>query len=378
MWEMGAAFQAAVASSHRVAVTATIGPWVGDQTDVTPWVVGGSVQVDRTRAVRRSCTLEVSDPTGDVVPGAATDMFAPTAGQFLRLGRGVQYPDGSTEIAPLGVFRVSKATPKEGADGVTMTVEGSDLAWPITRATWVKPWAIAAGTTAEAAIAGIVGDRLTVDVTMNLQATGYQLPALIYGLGGEDSSDPWTACQSIATDAGYDLYFDQAGELTMQPTPSPASGAVATYSEDALKVVLSAERGWDGDTMYNGVIIQAENPSLAVPLRAEAWDLNPGSPTYRYGALGEMAEVVSSDRIQTQNQADAAAYERLKRRQGQGVSLSWEQVVNPALDAGDVVRVVRPGLRLDDKFVIDSLEVPMLAAEAMSATGRTTSSLVSE
>lgn len=379
MWPVSAAFQSAIQSSHRVAVAATLGPWSGTQADVTPYLLRGTVSVDRTRAQRRTCSVEFADRgDGVTVPGSGSHPFSPTAGQYLRLYRGIEYLSGVVETAPLGVFRVVQSQPVESGDGIRVNVEGVDLSWSIGRAAWTAPWAIAAGTTAEAAIAAIVNERSSVAVSMSLQTTGYQLPALIYGLGGEDASDPWTACQSIATDAGYDLFFNQAGTLVMQSTPTPASPAVLTYSADAVRVMLTAERTWDGNATYNGVIVQAENPDLTAPLSGAAYDLDPGSATYWYGAFGRFPEIISSDRIQTQPQADAAAQERLNRRLGRGVTLAWTQIVNPALDAGDVIRVVRPGLRLDDKFVVDSLEVPLTAAEGMSAAGRATSSVLGD
>jgi hypothetical protein len=378
MWPSSAAFKAAVASSHSIATQVLVGPWQGAQTDISEYVLDGQVSVDRTRAQRRTCSLTIGDVSGGLVPRFASDVLAPTAAQYLRPYRGVTYPDGSQELMPLGVFRVTSTTPSEDENGVQITVEGADLSWVIARAQWVNPWAIAGGTTAEDAIAEIVGDRAPVAVSMSLQPTGFQLPTLVYGLGQDEASDPWTACQSIASDAGYDVWFRQDGVLVMGPTPSPADSADLTYSAEDLQVVLKASREWSGEDTYNGVIIQAESPDLVAPLRAEAWDMAPSSPTYRYGPLGEIPEVIQSDRIQTQAQADAAAAERLKRRMGRGVKLSWDQVVNPALDVGDIVQVVRPGLKTDNRFVIDSLEIPLRAEEAMSATGRTTSSVMGD
>ena len=79
----------------------------------------------------------------------------------------------------------------------------------------------------------------------------------------------------------------------------------------------------------------------------------------------------SSPLIRDEVQADAAASERLRRNLGTGGKLSWGQIVNPAHDASDVVRVTRPLLNVDDVFVIDSITLPLTASESASAIGRT-------
>lgn len=376
MWPVSDQFLEQVSSSHRIATKVTVGPWDGPQTDISVYVLDGEVSVDRTRGQRRTCQLSIGGEA--LVPDSASALLAPTAAQYLRPYRGVRFADGSTELVPLGVFRVTSATPTEDENGVQMEVEGADMSWVISRAQWVNAWAIVSGTKAEDAISDIVADRSPETISTMLQPTGYQLPTLVYGLGQDESSDPWTAVQSIASDAGFDVWFRQDGVLVMEGTPSPSSDPTFTYAADALQVVLSASREWSGDDTYNGVIIQAEAPELATPLRGEAWDMSPSSPTYRYGPLGEIPEVIQSDRIQTQAQADAAAAERLKRRLGRGVKLSWDQVVNPALDAGDIVRVVRPALATDRQFVIDTLTIPLRAEEPMKATGRTTTSVLDD
>ena len=107
MWPSTVAFRAAVASSHSIATQVLVGPWSGALTDISAYVLDGEVSVDRTRAQRRTCSLTIGDVSGGLIPRFASDTLAPTAAQYLRPYRGVTFPDGSTELMPLGVFRIS-------------------------------------------------------------------------------------------------------------------------------------------------------------------------------------------------------------------------------------------------------------------------------
>jgi len=90
---------------------------------------------------------------------------------------------------------------------------------------------------------------------------------------------------------------------------------------------------------YNGVIATGEGPEIATPVRAEAWDDDPTSPTYRYGLFGQVPYLYSSSLLTTQAKAQAAADAKLAQLLGKSTSLSWSQIVHPGLAPLDVVEV---------------------------------------
>lgn len=372
MFPASAAFTAAVAGSHQMVVTATIDNPSGNDLDLSDVLIGGSVEMDARRQQRGSCTLELIDPDGEWMPTDKDHPLNPAAGRILRVGRGVRYTDGTDdEVVPLGAFRITGTKADESADGIKLTVEGVDFSWIITRAQWVRPWGIASGTTVETAIWHILEDRYPGIIAWDFPPTTHTLPPLVYGLGSDDETDPWSAAQELATNSGFDLYFDRNGVVQMAQTPDPNGTAVATYGPGETEVVVSAARDWNGDDLFNGVVITAENANLVNPLRGEAWDDDENSTTYRYGPYGEIPLIETSSTSLTQRAVQAAADERLRRVLGIGAGLEWTQVVNPALEPGDIIRHTRDALGVDQvNFVIDQIVYPLTAGEPMSAIGR--------
>lgn len=54
--------------------------------------ISGTVNVDNAQAIRRKCTFNVIDSTGEYTPQGASDRFNPTSGTILRPYSGVEIP----------------------------------------------------------------------------------------------------------------------------------------------------------------------------------------------------------------------------------------------------------------------------------------------
>lgn len=354
MWPVTDAFLAAVAGSHTAEVQCQV--WYGGQQVGTVEPLGGSVTIDRGRDTRRQLNgVTVADPDRVLVPATPTSLLAPY-GQQLRVFRGV-----AGELAPLGVFRIIKTTADSAG---TIAVEADDLSTVVRRNRWVAPWQVTAVDAADAII-DILTDRFD-EVEHAIVSTGYTIGAGVLEAGSE--SDPWRDAQEIARSAGYELAFGPDGVARLYAPATTDGDATITYP--AGSVVLSAVREIDGDTAYNGVIASGEASSLASPVSGEAWDEDPASPTYRYGPFGEAPRFLVSPFITSEDQAQAAAESLLAQVTGSAESVTWTQIVNPALDVDDVVDLTVDEVQLAARLVIDTLEVPLTADGAMSAGAR--------
>lgn len=85
-----AAFAAALTQSHVAVSLATVNAALSDVPLATLAVISGTVTVDDTRAVRRTCTLTLQDPTGQLVPADVSDLLHPLSGNELHLWRGLR------------------------------------------------------------------------------------------------------------------------------------------------------------------------------------------------------------------------------------------------------------------------------------------------
>jgi hypothetical protein len=368
MWPVTDAFREAVRQSHKVVTRVDIlneGAAIG-----TLYPIEGSVSVDSRRAVRRTMSMMVVDEDGTLTPSqsATTGLLTPY-GTELAVYRGVEYLDGSTELVPVGVFLLTEVTVTEDGNGEKINLQGSDRSLRISRNKLLDPYRIASGTSLESGLVALLRDRW-VDVQTDFPATGITLPDVV--IEADKGGDPWAACITIAEAFGYDLAFSPDGIARMQLIPDPvADDPVEVYQDGADAVITSLTRTFDSQRAYNAIVVTAQGTANATPFRVIAWDENPNSITYRYGAFGEVPFFYESSLITTAEQAAVTAAALLRKATGQSESVSWGQIVNPAHDVLDVIRLKRQAKSLDLVLLIDRLDLPLGPDGTMSAVART-------
>lgn len=331
----------------------------------------GNVSIDRTSDIRRRCNITCVDSTGKFSPRSATDLLTPT-GTEVTVYRGVKYPSGIEEVVAVGVFRLSKVTITDttssiGTPGVVL--EGYDRSRTVQRDRFTEPYTIAEGTNIIQAIQDILArtfDNLTYDATATtLTATA----PMVY----DTSNDPWQAVSDLAAGIGCEIYFDPTGNVVIAPPvdvdhlPAPDWDFVEGEGCQmlGLNVVYTDEPG------FNGVVLTGESTGdEAPPVRSVVWDEEPTSPTYHLGPYGEVPLFVTNSIVSTQADADSVATATLNSTIGITSQLSVTALVNPALDANDTVQVTRAKSGIAGKYAIDSVTIPMQAAETAEITLR--------
>ena len=167
-----------------------------------------------------------------------------------------------------------------------------------------------------------------------------------------------------------DLYFDENGICRMRPIPDPDLGTpLMTYTDGDDSVLTSLARSLNTDESYNGVIYTGEGTNLSIGVIGEAWDDNPASPTYRV-TYGEVPLFKSSPTILTVAEAQDAAVAELRKVIGATERISWDQLVNPAHDVYDLVKVTRSESGVDATLMLDSVTIPLSPSATMNAVGR--------
>ena len=359
MYAVSEAFAEAVRRDH-VAVVRVVTMLNGVETGELT-VIDGGVTIDaRREGPLRSISLTVSDDA------AAWDALT-TPGAEIKAWRGIALPTGD-ELVPLGVFVIDGKVVQRNTDG-QIVVSGADRAMRISRARWTDPYTVASGTGIGAAIAAVLTDRWP-QVTIGFTTTGISTAAQVVFTDGE-ASDPWKDARSLASDHGYDLYFDGDGVARMRTVPDPASSPVdATYVEGDDGLVLEKSRAVTPLT-YNGVRVTGEGTNIDEPVQAYAWDEDPYSPSYIGGPMGMVPTFYSSPLLTTVEMCEAAAATRLSKLKGRAQEMSFTVVVNPAHDAYDVIETTDLD-GVTSRYMLDSLTVPLLASQPMPATTRET------
>lgn len=359
-----AEFQAAVAASHKVATLVQVLDPDGAVLDEIP-IMGGAVALDSNAAVRASCSLDLVDSTGSLLPDSPTHMLAPY-GNELRVCRGVTYLDGSSDVVSLGIFRIESVEVDDQGDSFTIRIAGRDRAARVIDARFETPYQVAAGTNFATAITTLVEDAYP-GVTTSFASTSVTTPLLV----AEEGDDRWDFCQGLAEAIGAELYFDGDGVLRLAPT-SASVAPVASFSEGDGGVLLQAARNWSRESAFNRVIVTGESQDDTAPVRGVATDDNSASPTFYGGPFGQVPDFWASSFITTATQAADAAEGRLAKLLGTTEQISFGAITNPALEPGNTVTITRERIGVSEDHIIDQLSVPLSFEQPMTGQTRIT------
>ncbi len=370
-YQVTAAFRAALLDDHNVVTRATVTNDAGVVL-ATLSVVSGSVTVDVDRAARREAgDLQIVDPTGTLTPRNIDDLLSPLNGYEIRLSRGIEYANGSTELVPLGVFGYTSVALENGPNGLTVSLGGLiDRSERVRRARYSKRVIVTSGQSVESAVLSLVqaGWPQIPIGNGSLPETGKTMPAVAYGVEGD--GDPWSDALALAEAKGHQLFFDVFGELQMQPivTTVPTTGIV-NYGSTQL-MVTSLSKTWDTADTYNGVIAVGEGSGLLIIPRAVVWDDDPASPTYYGGPFGQRPRIYSSPLLLTVEDCIDAGRVQLLKSLGLGEALQWSQIVDPSLDVNDAVGIIDADLGVNAVYLLSRLTIPLSPLEAMTAEAK--------
>ena len=330
--------------------------------------ISGEVTIDSRRSVRRQCSLEFADADGTLIPTNNRSSVLLPFNREIKIYRGVLYQDGTEELVPLGVFQITTVEVTDTASGVRITVQGSDRSLKVSKAKWTNHnFYIENNTPKETAITQILKDRYP-NVKTDFPATG-QVTSLVYPTL-DQSSDPWKEALKIAQSAAMDLYFDENGIARMRPIPDPDLGkALIEYTDGQDSVLTQLGRNLSSDESYNHVIYTGEGTNLTIGVIGEAFDNNPSSPTY-VTTYGSVPIFKSSPNILTVAEAEEAARAELKKVLGAAEKISWDQIVNPAHDVYDLVKIVRGPSGVNSTLMLDAITIPLASTATMNAIGR--------
>lgn len=349
MYDISDRFAAAIKGTHTPVETATVIDHDGT-TLATLDVVGGDVTEDAGAIIRHHTQMTVVDPDGTLTPTDLDDLLMPIGTRVL-VQRGLRFE--ADELYPLvtGWLADSRAT-LDNEGRATIPLAGYDRCSRLQRDT-VRPLAIAPGRPYPDAIYDAL---LTVDPGLDaeLMSSEWTTPRLLY----EAETDMLAETVEMATAIGAELFVSREDTLVLRPIPLRTGTPVWRLVEGAT--VVSAEVAWSTDQRPNGVIVIGQHSSMSTPVRGEAWDTDPASPTYRYGPLGENPRFLRTEKAVTPAQCAAMAKAKLEDLGG---AQEIDVDVFPApvhLLTGDVVTFTSERLGMDGvRFIVQRMVTPL-------------------
>lgn len=326
------------------------------------YVVNGSVTMDRRRAVRRTCSLTVANPDGVWTPEMPGDFFY--YGAAIRIERGI-YLGESIEWVTLGEFLIDGPVIDRSARGATLQVQGQDRLKKAATSKFTTPTTYTSGSTVRSVI-----DDLSQDAGMGSTRQRFDDAGKTLGADRvfDQQEDRLSAMTEVAHDFGLELFVDADSVLVLQPEQPLASLPVVwSFVEGDDAVVLGITKGFNDQRLYNHVVVIGESADQS-PVKGEALDTNPASPTYVNGPFGDRTYFYKSAMITTVAQANAVAAHMLPDLALIEEEISLPIVVNPALEAGDKIEIIEPVSKTDSYYQIDSITIPLGQGQSMIQT----------
>jgi hypothetical protein len=345
MYPVSARFLPRLAESHRPVTEVLL--FMTDGRVVPVEHTGGSVPVDRGQAIRRTCTVTTADVS--LIPLTPVDQLA-TYGARLVIRRGVEYGDGTTELVPLGTFRLDEVEGDPAEGPVTLT--GKDISAIVADDKFTTPYQ-ATGT-----VVGAITALITRSIP-DAQVISLIVDAAIGPRAWDADGDPWAACQEIAAAAGAECFVNADGVFVISALPDLLA-VTPVWAVEATEggVYVKGTRSMSADGVFNGVLAKGDSTGAGAPVQYLAVDTDPGSPTYWDGPFGHRPTTYSSSTLTTLAACTAAANVKLRAARAPNTKGDLSSMPNPALEPGDVIRVTHPdGLR--ELHQIASFTVPL-------------------
>lgn len=351
----------------------------------SPWtpvpIDSGSVTCDRNATARWQADLVIPSPYRvDIREGINP------YGCLFRIYRGIRPTRGSEELVPWGVYRVEEASEDKLSGGLSLTLFSREK--QIEDARFLKPRQYKNIPMIEIVRSLVTEAVPGVSIAWDDRLRNYQN---LFQSFIEDK-DRWGVLEggvngrSLAGSMGAEMFFDGNGTFRVHQTPRLTDRVVWEVDEERFNFLLSATGTFTRDGVYNVIATRSVNSDGAAPVPSQfAWDNEPSSPTYAgpdpvnrpdlstetVAPFGIKPRYYSSPFFRTEWQAKNAAEAIKAESLGLQESFSFSCFVNPALEAGDVIRA------MNRRYIVDSWKADLLSHK-MDGTTRSTKNAVED
>lgn len=323
-------------------------------------LASSKVSVTRSDTVRRKASLKIPVDRWDAEAARLEDILS-LPGVKIRIETGFTW-SGFTETVPVfdGVIdSVGVEWP-----GGAISVECSDSMKRVAQAGFTVPVSIAGGSTYVEIIRWLISEvddnAKVIDLTGNVE----KFPSIFVDMGPDSRIN---TVMSAAAAIGAEVFKSPvAGCYVIRPIAEIGSPARWMVRAGTDLISVSRNVKWDG--VKNKIAVTSERSDSA-RMVAEWADTDPDSLTRWGGPFGWRTgfwttSVIPPDR----EQLEAAAKALCQRIIGGRVDVDWQQLLNPLLEAGDVVDIHTDTFRY--RIVCDEFDIPLGHQRVSSAKAR--------
>lgn len=355
MWDVTDRFLSAIRNPHKTHTVVSVTTPNGEPTVVK--LKAGGITVQSASNIRRRGTLTLEG-------NSSTFELLATAGAVVEVTHGLVYGN-SSELIP--VFTGEVIDPRQVFGDGTIRVTVADLAQRVSRNRFAAAYQPAAGTTRVAAISAVASGAFnSLDVEITAADAG------TVGAGRLWAENRWDAIRDLGVDAGAESFFRPDGSFLIRDQPTIADNPVWTVNAGDGGVLKSGARTRPTSDFYNTVVVRPTATDGSQTWTEQTVTVPDGDPRHP-DLVGTSPFYLTSPTITSAEGAISAGLRKLSRLSGLVESLQLDAVANPALEAGDVVRVITPNLNLEAgrtfQHFIDALSLD-LATGGMSLSTR--------
>lgn len=325
-------FLTSLGYGHRPVNSCTVTVPGGAAVDLT--IVAGSVSVDPAQRIRRR--VESLELLGD----SATFELVSRPGAIFRIRSGLSFSRSSSEL--VAVFTGEAQAPRQRFGGGTISLSLVDNANWLSRCKFLSPYLVAAGVGRVAAITAVV--QFARPGTEVVDESGDPSVIAAQQMWTENALD---VVADLTTDASLEGFFRADGVFVIRRAPTTLSPAVWSILPGRGGTLTSLDRLRPTDLYYNTVVAQPgarDGTQTWTDQVAQITDTaDPLHPNY----VGVVPLFLPLPTATSALQALQAAQTRLDLVRGRTESLLFGNLSNPALEAGDVIRVGSPTVNSD-------------------------------
>jgi len=337
--------------------------------------------------VKYTATTDVKATLDITVPGDFLNIVMPFAGE-IWVARGVAFGDGTSELVPMGYFRIDSISQDPHPYG-PVQILASDRISAIQQNRVLFPYQVPDGTTHRTIFERLINGRTTP--VSDINTAGYAALATVAVPITWTAYDPDRATVSggqVVEDSTYDflakladgrdavLRFDENGELFVEPRDrDPDAPAVYDILPGNGGNLVRASLKVDRDGTYNIVSAYGSDPAAPTGYRL-AYNADPTSPLRWNGPFGPAPRYYASPLLRTAEAARDAAATILSRYTGLPTTFGLWTVPNPALRPLDTISAKVTGLA--EKHLVDEVTIPLSIAGAgpVEITTKTTNQVI--
>ncbi|WP_158883992.1 DUF5047 domain-containing protein [Amycolatopsis anabasis] len=346
MWSLSTAARMALGQTHAMQARATVySPGYGV---LELPISGGTVEIDATSKVRRTATLD-ADPRW--WPRSPRDLLAPF-GSACQIDYGIVLQDGRVEWVPLIYGYLDETTrTRPSTAGGAVSVKLVDRAARVAEDRLDVPAQTIPNATAVSEIARLARETLGTGVELVDQTgAGTIAPVIVI------ERERWDAVEKLADSIGGEAFFDPLGRLVVRKQPTLDAVPVWTVRMGDGGNLLTAKDKLSRELVYNRIVASGQRTDGVPAVYATATDTT--SPAYYGGPFGKKPRFYTSELLTTVAQCQTTADSLLARVRGIAAQIEVELLVNPALDAGDVLIVLDPDTG-ETRHIIDKVSIPL-------------------